>query len=148
MLCWYREGICCSVLTTAQSWGLYLFTVDHDRYWQSCDAGERLGSTRVWAGASVSQCRPPALASCGLARVPSVGGAANKCTHMLHAGPGAHTMTCQASFGLLNADTPWHLVSIQTSRRLETLCRIDFYLFAVMTVWLCEIQLYDLQLWS
>ena len=37
-----------------ESWGLYLFTVDHDRYWQSCDAEEERLMAQAQAGAGAS----------------------------------------------------------------------------------------------
>ena len=68
-----------------------MFTVDHDRYWQSCDAEEADGSSQAGAGA-----RPASAPDTQLwpGQAPSQCRGAHKCT-LVTGGGGA----CQASLG-------------------------------------------------
>ena len=103
------------------------------------DIGRVVMLERGWVAPGCGQ--EPVSASVGLRLWPAVAWPGSP----VSGGPLTSVHTCSmlargthddmsSKFWALNADTPWHLVSIQTSRRLETLCRIDFYLFAVMTV--------------
>ena len=139
------------VAHTSESWGLYLFTVDHDRYWQSCDAEEErlMAQDQAGAGASLGSGSHSAVSRPG--SPVSVG--AHKCTQW-SPGHTGDTGDMSSQFGL--PSLIWHDVSSKTSERIKDgtlICEMRWWhpkYSGVSTQCViqinceCEIQLFDL----